>query len=482
MKLFRFFQKYLPYFICLVFIIAFSTLSIIRHNHYESYGFDLGINDQVVWEYSKFREPVTTIDHAAFESKLDIHIELVYALISPFYWIWSDPRMLLLLEVVFVCTSGLAIYLLAKKYKLHEWLQIVLLISYLMFYGVQNALWFDVHSATFATAFLAWFIYFLISGKKKLTILFFVLAITAKENIAGLTFLISVVYFITTRKKIAIAYALSSIAYLGFVFGVYFPFLVEGGYKFANSNGLLTKLDPALMFNSIEKRHVYLYTLLSNGFLPLLNPLYLIPPLGDLASYFLLAQNKVSGAQGLFLHYRVTLAPLMSFATIATIAKYKKLNSKKIALYLLFCILLAQYLLHLPLSYLSKSWFWTETPAVKNINTVLEHLPKDASVVAQDNILPHVSQREKIYMLWPNQKDFEENSPCGEPTCDWFRWFKNPEYMVVDTSNHWDIRHLVTERDPYIRGIKNLEKEKVISVYKRSGTATLYKVNRNPEE
>jgi len=29
--------------------VAYSTLSIIRHNHFQSGGFDLGIYDQAVW-------------------------------------------------------------------------------------------------------------------------------------------------------------------------------------------------------------------------------------------------------------------------------------------------------------------------------------------------------------------------------------------------------------------------------------------------
>jgi uncharacterized membrane protein len=162
----------LPYVLCLFFFLAYSTLSIVRHNHYQSFGFDLGINDQVVWEYSHFHAPITIIDHKVFSSKLAVHVELIYAFLAPFYWLWSDPRMLLLLQAGFVCFSAIPIYLLAKRQKLHPTLQIALLVSYLLFYGVQNALWFDAHSATFAASFIAWFIYFLVSQKNKWAIFF----------------------------------------------------------------------------------------------------------------------------------------------------------------------------------------------------------------------------------------------------------------------------------------------------------------------
>ncbi len=461
--------------ICFLFFFAYSTLSVVRHNHYQSFGFDLGINDQVVWEYSQFKAPITTIDHVPFISKLDVHVELVYALVAPFYWIWNDPRMLLVLQAGFVCFSGLAIYFLAKHYKLHKWVQFALLVSYLMFYGVQNALWFDAHSITFATAFFAWFLYCLVSRKTKWAILFFILSIIGKENIAAKTFLISAVYFIATKDKKGIYFGIASLLYLAFTFGIYFPQFVSGGYRFENSGGLFSNLNPMLMINTTEKLQVYLYTFLSYGFLSFLNPLYLIPVFGNLFTYFVLG-NSVTTAQGLFLHYRIGLAPVMSWATIATIAKFKWLNNRNIAIYLVLCTLVVQYVLHLPLSYLTKQWFWTESQAVKNINKLITYIPKNISLVSQNNITPHVSERYSIFTLWPATKDFKSNSPCGKTTCNWFRWEGNPQYLVVDTSAEWDIRHLLANGQDYADGLNNLEKEGVIQKYIEVGNAKLYKI------
>jgi|GEM_PF-1451038 len=471
-------KKYLPLIICLIFFLAYSVLTVIRHNNYQSYGFDLGINDQVVWEYSRFKPPITSIDHVPFIPKTFVHIEAVYALISPFYWIWNDPRMLLILEAGFVCFSGLAIYLLTKHYKIHPWIRFSLLISYLMFYGVQNALWFDVHSATFAASFVAWFLYFLVTNKNKWAIVFFILAITAKENVAGITFLICAVHFIATKNKSAIYFGIVSLIYLGLIFGIYFPHLV-GGYRFENSGGLLSNFDPKLMVDTPEKRDVYLYSFLSYGFLPLLSPLYLIPILGNLASYFVLGSN-VSTAQGLFLQYRVGLVPLMSWATIASICRFKWLNNHYLAVYLICSAMLVQYLLHLPLSYLSKKIFWTQPQAAKDINKLLPYIPDNSSLVSQNNITPHVSHRPNILTLWPTTKDFKDNSICDQKTCDWFRWADDPEYLIIDTSKDWDTRHLLTNRDEYIKGLGNLEKAKIIKKYKQAGNAVLYKVMHSP--
>lgn len=474
--------RYVPYAICLVFFIAYAVLSIVRHNHYQSYGYDLGINDQIVWRYSTFQNPVSTIAPYVDKTKFYEHIELIFALISPFYWIWSTRKMLLLLQVAFICFGGIAMYLLAKKRGLKEFPSLAVLIGYLGFYGVQNDIWLDVHSISFGAAFIAWFLYFLDSKKLFGTILFFLLAITAKETIASTIFAIALVYFVRRREKLTVFLMLVSAAYLFFIFFIFFPYILHSEYLYQNDNGLLSNLNPFDLFSTQEKQQTIAYSLFSFGFLPFLLPLYLIPIVAHFFKYFVVASD-LTAAQGLFGQYRVMLAPLLSWATIVTIARYKWLNNRYTALYLLFCLLLTQYLLHLPLSYLSKSWFWQEPSGVKNIQFIIRnYLPNTASVVTQNNIVPHISHRDKIYELYPQKRKFEKNSPCGKIECDWFIWYDSPQFLFVDTSPEWDIRHLLANRPDFIAGINNLEKAGIVSVYKRVGSATLYGVQKDPDD
>jgi hypothetical protein len=134
------------------------------------------------------------------------------------------------------------------------------------------------------------------------------------------------------------------------------------------------------------------------------------------------------------------------------------------------------------MSYLTKSWFWQESVAANNITFVRDHhLPKTASVVAQNNIVPHISHRDKIYSLYPEKQTFYKNSPCGKKQCNWFRWYGDPQYLFVDTSQEWDARHLLENREDFIDGLHNLEKTGTIVEYKKVGTSTLYQVKANPE-
>ncbi len=475
-------KSFLPfkstYLICFLFFLLYSLLSITRHNNYNSFGFDLGLADQVVWQYSHFSLPITSIHFYPFTSLLTDHIELIYAPLGVFYWIWNDVRMLLLLQAAIFSFSGVPIYLLAKRKKLKTPIATAILLSYLSFYGVQNALWFDVHSAVFGAAFLSWFIYFLDKKKLLWATIFFILTIICKENLAMLTFSTSLVYWWITKQRAFLYYAFASLTYLFFIFGIYFPHLTERGYGYQNTNGILSDLNLFYLFDTAEKRYAEFVSVAWFGFLPLLSPFFLLPAVGDFFSYFVIA-NQLKEAQGIFMHYRITIAPMMTFATIMTIAKYKRLNNIYVAGYLFLCILFFQYTLHLPISYIAKKWFWEKPAAVYTINKVLTALPEQASVVSQNNIVPHISHRREIFTLWPEKKSFTTHSPCGKKTCAWFRWGGTPKYLIVDTANEWDSRHLLAPREEYIAGLQNLEKTGIIKRYKQEGTTILYKV-QNP--
>jgi uncharacterized membrane protein len=174
--------------VCLAFFLAYSTLSIVRHQNFGSYGYDLGINSQTVWRYSQFLAPVSTLSPIPDAPKYVFHVEAIYALIAPFYWIYNSPITLLLLQNAVTVSGAFALFLLSKKRLKNNFVSFSILVSYLMFYGVQFALWTDAHSTSFAAAFLSWFIYFMDVKRLKLALLFLVLSITTKENIALYTF------------------------------------------------------------------------------------------------------------------------------------------------------------------------------------------------------------------------------------------------------------------------------------------------------
>src|SRR5574342_132190 len=101
--------------ICLFFFISYSALSIIHHKRFLSGGFDLGIYDQAVWQYSQFSYPFSTIKMRMI---LGDHLTLTLPFLAPLYWIWDSVIMLLLFQAAWIAISGIAVfkYLLLRKF------------------------------------------------------------------------------------------------------------------------------------------------------------------------------------------------------------------------------------------------------------------------------------------------------------------------------------------------------------------------------
>jgi uncharacterized membrane protein len=437
-------------------------------------GYDFAVNDQAIWKYSNFKIPISTIIAYYDTPYYFDHFEPIYALISPVFWFWDDNRILFPVQAAAVVSAGYLIYLLAIRKKIIYPVAVSLLITFLSFYGIQNAIWADFHSTVLAIPFLAGFIYFLEIKNYKLATLFFILAIVSKEDMALFTLLISAILFFYSRNKKLLYFVGGSILYLLFVFYFFYPVFAQG-YRFQNSEGMLSNLNLVNFVNTSEKREAIFYSIASYGFLPLGAPLYLLLFLSDLGHYFVLGSDYVSSPQGLFLHYRSTLALFLAWPAIISISKFRRLNKPWVAVYLIFCALIIQYILHLPLSYLTKDWFWKKPEAIFDIQKAMKKIPKESSIATQVNIAPHMSHRDKIYILWPSVRDFKVNSPCGNASCRWFSTGK-VEYILVDTSNAWDARHFLESREDFQDGISNLEKFKVIEKVFDSGNTSLFKV------
>lgn len=479
--LIKLFQKELLLVIatCSIFAVAYITLSVVKHNHFLS-GYDLAIADQATWKYSQFKNPISTIQTYYDTSILNDHIELIYLVFAPFYWLYSSSLTLLILQAIVVCVSGIPVFLLARKKGIGIMLSFALLISYLSFYGIQNAIWNDVHSLVFGVSFLAWFIYFLETNNINFAFLFFILAIICKEDIAYLASLLSLVIFLTTRRKIYLIFLLLAALYSFLIFFVYFPHFTRDGYRYANPQGILHNMQIQNMINTPQKRSILFYSLGWYGFIPISMPIYLIPALGDAFHYFVLGNTKSIGNE-IFGHYQVALALFMVWPTIHFFTKQKKYHFIS-SFYLIFCAMLLQYYMHLPLSYLTKQWFWKKPASVVDITSIITQLPKNASVVTQLNIAPHITHRDEVFLLMPTEKTFIKNSPCREKSCRWFSWGGNPQYLIIDIADTWDLRHFLIHRDDFILGINNLEKADYIKKKYQSHTSILYTIIKNPQK
>ena len=164
--------------------IYFSSLSIARHNSFNSRGCDLGTFDQVMWNSlrGRFRSTLMLpimreyyiLDHRESPlqhwrpnsprtegSRLAIHADFILVLLLPFYALWQDPRMLLIIQSVALASAALPLYLIARKKTQDEVFSSLLAAAYLLFPALHGVNMFDFHPLAMSLPLLLWALYFL---------------------------------------------------------------------------------------------------------------------------------------------------------------------------------------------------------------------------------------------------------------------------------------------------------------------------------
>lgn len=459
----------------IVLSILYSTLSVIRHNNFQSGAFDLGIYDQAVWQYSKFIYPFNTIKDRFI---LGDHLTLTLPLLSPLFYIWDNVRILLIFQAFWVSLSTLAVYKLTRVRKFSTFVAFCISITYSLFYGIQFLIFFDFHPVGFAVGAIPWMLYFLETQKKKLFVFAVILILLTQENM-GLALASIGLYYVFKAKfrRTAIFFVLGGVIYSLAASKIIANFSPVVGFQYWPQ----ISTDPvkiiASFFDAPEKRQVLLYSFSTFTFLPLISPGAVLAVFFDLAQYFATG-SEFSRMWSPFMHHRAILAPFLLLGALDGLAFFqkRKISPSILAAIILVSSLFQQYIFHFPLNKLSKPSYVRQEPWMKNTRKIISLVPKEASVASQQNLVPHLSHRRQIHLVWPRNKEGRGN-PCGtEGVCWWLDYTGKPEYLVVDVHpNSW-ITQLLETNENFESAVKNMKRAGKIKVYKNIGDAYIYKI------
>lgn len=473
-KYFQFSNKWSPralYLWVILLTILYSSLSIIRHNHFQSGGFDLGIYDQSVWQYAHFLSPYSTVKERFV---LGDHFALTLPLLAPIFLLFDNVRALLFFQAFWLSVSAIGIYKIANR-KLSSFVALVIAFVYSIFYGIQFAVFFDFHPVIIGVGLLPWIAYLLETKRKMLLVVFIAILLLTQENMGiALASLGCCYLFVKEYRKQAFLFiivgVISSLLLLKIT-----ALLSPIGYEYSSQISLNPFTVFADFFNSPEKQQVWFYSLGSFGFLPLLSPGAMLGVLLDLAQYFVTGPG-LSRMWSPFMHHRAILAPLLAIGTIQAMMflKSKRIPSEYVAAALVVFVLLFQYMNHFPLNKLSKAEYWRDEAWMHDNATLLSLVPKDSSVAAPQNLLPHLSHRKEIYLVWPRQK---EMSACETKSCWWLDFAGKPEYLVLDKRHEQWVTQILESNEHFQEAIKNMEKAQRIQPVRQVGDAVLYRVN-----
>jgi len=398
-----------------LYTIIFAAVSIRQNEALETNAHDLGVMSQAAWntlhgrfvEETSFGQPL---------SRLRGHVEPIFLLLALAYAVRPSANTLLVLQTVVIALGALPAYALARQRLQSAAAGLVFALAYLLFPALEAANLTEFHPvALVAPLFLA-ALYFLQQRRYPWFLLFTLLAVSCKEDMALIAVLLGL-YVAVMQKQRRLGLGLAAAGAIWFVLAVYviIPAFSPGGNvlfeRYAELGGspqgvlrtLLTRPGDVLRSLLAPARLGYVGGLLAAvGGLALLDPALLLvaaPSFGiNLLSNYPTMYSGIS-------HYS---APIVPFVIAATIGGASWLVEKAGARRRLVLIAVLAWVLLASLGYhrwqgfspLGGRWRWpSPTAHARLLPRFLAQIPADAAVSTQPPLYPHLSARQRLYLV-----------------------------------------------------------------------------------
>ncbi len=168
----------------IAFGVLLAGLSIARYQAYNAGMLDLGNMAQAIWSSTQGQPLVFTFTDGP-TSRLALHVELIYFLFTPFYAIWPDPRLLLIVQAALFASGVIPTYRLAVRRIESIFAARAAALIYLLYPVAQTAVLFDFHGDTLAMPLLLFAIDALDRRAWRSYAAFIVLALSCKFYVAA---------------------------------------------------------------------------------------------------------------------------------------------------------------------------------------------------------------------------------------------------------------------------------------------------------
>lgn len=315
------------------FIFIFSYLSIRRYKTLNSYYYDLGIMNQVVYNTShgRFLE-MTNQDLKKNVSRLAIHFDPILAVFAPFYKLYEGPEVLLVGQAIILGLGALAVFLISQRVLKKDIINLTFSLAYLFYFAIQRAVLFDFHSVTLATTFFLFALYFNLVKKNNWYYFFIFLSLLTKEHIGLIVFFLGGYLFIVKKEsKTGLITAIFGLIFFLTTVYLIIPYF-RGGEHFAA--GYFVDIKSRLP-NIIKDGTNYFKLLVGPLFYSLFSPLTLLVSLPEWAINILSINNN---QRSILFHYNSVIVSFLFYSLILGYNTIEKVIRNKNLKYLLFII------------------------------------------------------------------------------------------------------------------------------------------------
>lgn len=389
---------------CVIYFLGATIVSVNRFWQYEVFYYDFGIYDHAIWDVSQFRIP--TIDHLVVGRTTIFadHFSPTVFFLSLLYRLVPRTELLFVIQSLAVCLSGFILYQISREMKLKNILSFGIMLSYLLFIGVQNAVITDFHEATFSVFPFMLTIWAFLKNKFRLYYLCLILFLGCKESMFTVGIAIGLFILLSSKKNRihGIITILLSVIWAYLSIKVLIPSLAGGRYQYMSD----IPSDPVKIilafFNHPDKIRTLWYSFENYLFLPLMSPFTWPLIIQDFAVRFVPSNMPLRWSMGM--HYSVLTGAILGLATVFSLTLPVQLfRNPKFQNILALALILNSLYLHTrvlrgPVALAYNPAFYQHTKDFKFLNDLVNKIPPGASVMTQNNIAPHFT-RTNLFML-----------------------------------------------------------------------------------
>jgi uncharacterized membrane protein len=388
---------------------AYSAISLFRHDRFGS-TIDLATQTQTVWGYSHFEIVRNTV--IGIPNLMGDHFHPILMLLAPLFWVWNSAGVLLIAQGVLLAIAGIPIYLWGAQ-RLGAAAGLAFQGAYYLYWGILAGVLFDFHHVAVAVPAIAGALYATVTRRNWLLAVTAVAAMLTREDVT-LTLIALGFYIVVVQRRFVLGAALMVLNAGWFVLllGTVMPALAGVPYRHWTYTALGDSPTHAvlnilrnpfkaveLMFVPLAKTRIWIGSLGSWLFLPLLSPLALVA----LPSFLERFWNDGPDFWTFHMQYSLLSAPILAFAAIDGLARLVSLRHEPagsmLGVRVAFAVVAATAVLSVAVNPLAELGKYVSSQTAADIQSCLDVIPPTASVAATQNLLPHLATRTRVYTI-----------------------------------------------------------------------------------
>lgn len=387
--------------------------TIARHHNFYSHAFDLGIQENLIWNltygYGWYSSVMGNIHY------LGNHTSFIYLFLLPIYRLFSTTETLLVIQAIVLAVASIPLFYFARRALESDLAAFILAICYLLNPAIQGGAFYDFHELCFSPVLFFSLLYFWISDqKRKLWIAAFLLLLV-KEDLSLVLATLGIALAFLGNARIGLQLVVLGIA--GYVILQLTIIPLYAGYETSyvhyfdrtisgiSSPGELAlailsdPLDISMAAMNSERAKYLFQTLGSNSFVPIFSPASFVTQSYGL---FLAIFGGSKALYELGFQYAFNWIPQIFVGSIFVLAHFRKVASRSVLFIVVPSLLIfSLYGMTYPIVRFKGGFYKIDSFTEDREGNVerraevkkLQTLPLEEVVVGDELTVPHLARR-----------------------------------------------------------------------------------------